>query len=302
MATCAGGTTTASRALAMRKGTSRCHDWRKMLPHRNVAEHKRFGALIALHFPRPPHSAPLARSLSRILFPSPPLLLPFATDTYTATHTRRRSRSGGAATAAAASLEATRFASRSKEGHDEKVNSEPMLSVTWIHGSVSAVAAGIVRRPVACSGSAPAASCAVAAAMPFACVRSAYIGHTSDVHRWRNPEKEEVKRRFRGGVKLGSRLNEVRAQGEKEKELIAADKFTDWNVVYYFSMGTALLLLGLNLVLAYVEPVPSPEYVPYVDLAASAQASTVSSPNSAGTTLSPADTLVGPSAPVVRRV
>ncbi|CAG9577885.1 conserved hypothetical protein [Leishmania major strain Friedlin] len=97
------------------------------------------------------------------------------------------------------------------------------------------------------------------------CCRQVHIGHSTDVHRWRNPEKEEVQRQFRGGVKLGSHIAKVREQQAKEKELIEQDKFTDWRLVYNYSIGTALLLIGLNVILAFVEPNPSPEYVPYTE-------------------------------------
>ncbi|GET90435.1 hypothetical protein, conserved [Leishmania tarentolae] len=93
--------------------------------------------------------------------------------------------------------------------------------------------------------------------------RHVHIGHSTDVHRWRNPEKEEVRRQFRNGVKLGSHIAKVREQQAKEKELIEQDKFTDWRLVYNYAIGAALLLIGLNLMLAFVEPNPSPEYVPY---------------------------------------
>lgn len=85
------------------------------------------------------------------------------------------------------------------------------------------------------------------------------------MHRWRNPEKEEVQRHFRGGVKLGSHIAKVREQQAKERELIEQDKFTDWRLVYNYAIGAALLLIGLNAMLAFVEPNPSPEYVPYTE-------------------------------------
>ncbi|AYU80650.1 hypothetical protein, conserved [Leishmania donovani] len=97
------------------------------------------------------------------------------------------------------------------------------------------------------------------------CCRQVHIGHSTDVHRWRNPEKEEVQRQFRGGVKLGSHIAKVREQQAKERELIEQDKFTDWRLVYNYSIGAALLLIGLNVILAFVEPNPSPEYVPYTE-------------------------------------
>lgn len=100
-----------------------------------------------------------------------------------------------------------------------------------------------------------------------------HIEHSSDVHKWRSPEKEEVKRQFRGGgVKLGSEFTKYREQETAEKALIEEDKFTNWRLVYAYSLGTALLLIGLNLVMVVVEPNPSPEYVPYVDPAAAATA------------------------------
>ncbi|KAG5499028.1 hypothetical protein GH5_03727 [Leishmania sp. Ghana 2012 LV757] len=95
--------------------------------------------------------------------------------------------------------------------------------------------------------------------------RYVHIGHSTDVHRWRNAEKEEVQRQFRGGVKLGSDIVKMREQAAKEKELIDQDKFTDWRLVYNYAIGAALLLIGLNVILAFVEPNPSPEYVPYTE-------------------------------------
>lgn len=96
------------------------------------------------------------------------------------------------------------------------------------------------------------------------------IEHSSDVHKWRNPEKEEVKRQFREGVKLGSEFVKYREQETLEKRLIEEDKFTNWRLVYMYSLGVALLLIGLNLVMVFVKPNPSPEYVPYVDPSAAA--------------------------------
>ncbi|KAG5497346.1 hypothetical protein JIQ42_03832 [Leishmania sp. Namibia] len=95
--------------------------------------------------------------------------------------------------------------------------------------------------------------------------RYVHIGHSTDVHRWRNAEKEEVQRQFRGGVKLGSDIVKMREQAAKEKELIDQDKFTDWRLVYNYAIGAALLLIGLNVILVFVEPNPSPEYVPYTE-------------------------------------
>ncbi|KAG5490399.1 hypothetical protein JKF63_00519 [Porcisia hertigi] len=97
------------------------------------------------------------------------------------------------------------------------------------------------------------------------CCRHAHIGHSTDVHRWRNPEKEEVRRQFRGGVKLGSHMTKVREQEARERRLIEQDKFTDWRLIYNYAIGAALLLIGLNVILAFVESNPSPEYVPYVE-------------------------------------
>ncbi|KAG5473813.1 hypothetical protein LSCM1_04443 [Leishmania martiniquensis] len=97
--------------------------------------------------------------------------------------------------------------------------------------------------------------------------RRVHIGHSTDVHRWRNAEKEEVRRQFRGGVKLGSHIVKVQEQAAKEKELIEQDKFTNWRLVYNYAIGAALLLIGLNVILACVEPNPSPEYVPYTESA-----------------------------------
>jgi hypothetical protein len=101
-------------------------------------------------------------------------------------------------------------------------------------------------------------------------LRSVHIEHSSDVHKWRNPEKEEVRRQFRGGVKLGSEFVKFREQEEIEKKLIEEDRFTNWRLVYAYSLGAALLLIGLNLVMVFVKPNPSPEYVPYVDPSAAA--------------------------------
>ncbi|KPA80517.1 hypothetical protein ABB37_04729 [Leptomonas pyrrhocoris] len=95
--------------------------------------------------------------------------------------------------------------------------------------------------------------------------RAVHIEHSSDVHKWRSPEKEEVRRQFRGGVKLGSEFVKYREQEAIEKRLIEEDKFTNWPLVYAYSLGAALLLIGLNLVMVFVKPNPSPEYVPYVD-------------------------------------
>ncbi|SYZ67678.1 hypothetical_protein [Leishmania braziliensis MHOM/BR/75/M2904] len=102
------------------------------------------------------------------------------------------------------------------------------------------------------------------------CCRHVHIGHSTDVHRWRNPEKAEVQRQYRGGVKLGSHTVKVREQAAKEKELIDQDKFTDWRQVYSYALSTALLLIGLNVILAVVEPNPSPAYVPYTESVVSA--------------------------------
>ncbi|KPI90700.1 hypothetical protein ABL78_0136 [Leptomonas seymouri] len=100
-------------------------------------------------------------------------------------------------------------------------------------------------------------------------IRTVHIDHSSDVHKWRSPEKEEVKRQFRGGVKLGSDFVKFREREEIEKRLIEEDKYTNWSLVYAYSLGIALLLIGLNLVMVFVKPNPSPEYVPYADPSAS---------------------------------
>lgn len=102
--------------------------------------------------------------------------------------------------------------------------------------------------------------------------RAVHIEHSSDIHKWRSPEKEEVRRQFRGGVKLGSEFVKYREQEEVEKRMIEEDKFTNWRLVYAYSLGTALLLIGLNLVMVFVEPNPSPEYVPYDASAAATSA------------------------------
>ncbi|CCW59656.1 unnamed protein product [Phytomonas sp. EM1] len=86
-----------------------------------------------------------------------------------------------------------------------------------------------------------------------------FVEHSTDPNKWRNPETAEIKRQYRGGIPLGS---EAIRQREMEKRLVEED-FVNWNLVVYVAIAMVLLLVGLNLVMEFVEPVPSPEYVPY---------------------------------------
>ncbi|AAZ10438.1 uncharacterized protein TEOVI_000075000 [Trypanosoma equiperdum] len=98
---------------------------------------------------------------------------------------------------------------------------------------------------------------------PLICSKCAFIEHNTCPKKWRNPEKVEVSRRH-GGVKLGSEAVRIREQAAVEQQLVDADKFTNWNIVWGFAAAAALLLVALNILLEAVEPVPSPEYTPYV--------------------------------------
>ncbi|KAK7200072.1 hypothetical protein NESM_000056800 [Novymonas esmeraldas] len=137
--------------------------------------------------------------------------------------------------------------------------------------------------PSTISSSSSSSTGAVAVAHTFCSCRRVHIGHSSDVHRWRSAEKEEVHRQFRGGVKLGSHISKIREQQARERELIEQDKFTDWQLVFNYAAGSALLLIGLNVLLAVVEPNPSPTYVPYADPVASGQSGTHASGQSCDT-------------------
>ncbi|RNF21714.1 uncharacterized protein Tco025E_03495 [Trypanosoma conorhini] len=103
-------------------------------------------------------------------------------------------------------------------------------------------------------------TCAASAALARPC--RAFIEHNSDPTKWRSPAKAEVKRRH-PGVKLGSEFARIREQGAVEQRLVAADKFTDWNMVWLFAAGAAVLLVLLNVLMDTVEPNPPPEYTPY---------------------------------------
>ncbi|ESL11190.1 hypothetical protein TRSC58_01069 [Trypanosoma rangeli SC58] len=104
-------------------------------------------------------------------------------------------------------------------------------------------------------------ACAAAPALSRAC--RAFIEHSSDPTRWRSPAKAEVKRRHLG-VRLGSEFARIREQGEVEKRLVDADKFTDWNMMWHFAIGAAVLLVLLNVLMDTVEPNPPPGYTLYL--------------------------------------
>ncbi|KAH9598879.1 hypothetical protein LSM04_003183 [Trypanosoma melophagium] len=93
--------------------------------------------------------------------------------------------------------------------------------------------------------------------------RRSFIEHSSDPKKWRSPEKAEVKRRH-PGVKLGSEFAQIKEQGDLEQKLVDADKFTDWDMIWRFAIGTLLFLVFLNVLMETVEPNPPPEYTPYI--------------------------------------
>lgn len=69
-------------------------------------------------------------------------------------------------------------------------------------------------------------------------------------------------------MKLGSEFVKFREQEAMEKQLIEEDKFTNWRVVYAYSLGVVVLLFALNMMMVFVKPNPSPEYVPYENTSA----------------------------------
>ncbi|CCW67360.1 unnamed protein product [Phytomonas sp. Hart1] len=85
------------------------------------------------------------------------------------------------------------------------------------------------------------------------------VEHSTDPKKWYNKENSEIKKQYRCGIPLGS--EEVRRR-EMEKRL-ADEEFVNWNHVIYTGIAMGLLLIGLNLIVEFAEPIPSPEYVPY---------------------------------------
>lgn len=90
-----------------------------------------------------------------------------------------------------------------------------------------------------------------------------FIEHDTDPSRWRNPENAEVRRRHKG-VPLGSHtVKEETMRVQQEALLAQRGDDMHWKAVHYIATGITLFLIFLQVIPEYVEPVPSPEYVPY---------------------------------------
>lgn len=110
-----------------------------------------------------------------------------------------------------------------------------------------------------------------------------FVEHDSDPKRWRNAQNAEVRRRFaaemnersggkaagphaRAGVPLGSQaVREAAMKAEQEALMIERADDMHWKFVHVCATVVTLFLMLLQVLPEWVDPVPSPEYVPYVE-------------------------------------
>lgn len=92
------------------------------------------------------------------------------------------------------------------------------------------------------------------------------VQHDTDTGRWRNPQNAEVRRQYPTGVPLGSTIVKEKAMREEQEELLARKGGEMHSkIMHSFAVGIAFFLIVLQLLPDYVEPNPSPEYVPYTE-------------------------------------
>lgn len=94
----------------------------------------------------------------------------------------------------------------------------------------------------------------------------AFVQHDTNPTRWRNAESEEVRRRYKGGIPLHSQA--VKEEDMKaQQEAVHAQRGSDmhWKGVHGMALAVMVFLLFLQFLPDYVDPVPSPVYVPYTE-------------------------------------
>lgn len=92
----------------------------------------------------------------------------------------------------------------------------------------------------------------------------AFVEHDTNPTRWRNAENDEVRRQYKGGIPLHSQaVKEEHMKAQQEAVHAQRGDEMHWKGVHGVALGVMLFLLVLQLLPDYVDPSPSPEYVPY---------------------------------------